>query len=99
MRALKAINDIVPYKLTCMEQGALARMLEACQDDDGKIAIRKMGALARMLEACQNEEEADEACIMAYNGAVDFLWMAFRISDEEKEKLLELVYGKGWWKP
>jgi len=77
MKALKAINDIVADKLTCMEQGALARMLEACQEEEG----------------------TDEACCMAYTGAVDFLWMAFRISDGEKEKLLELVYGEGWWKP
>ena len=77
MKALKAINDIVADKLTVTEQGALARLLEACQEEEG----------------------TEESCSIAYTGAVDFLWMAFRISDGEKEKLQELVYGEGWWKP
>lgn len=77
MKELKIINDLLTDKLTVVEQGAMARMLEA--------------AIA--------EEKGENTAYMEYTGAVDFLWMAFRITDEEKTALLALVDAESWWQP
>ena len=80
MKTLKAINDIATDKLTTMEQGALAKLLDA--------AWAEKGTETREAEA-------------AYTAALDFLWMAFRLSIGEKNELLDLLDElpemEGWW--
>ena len=88
MRELKAINDILTDKLTTMEQAALARLLEAARAE--KREERKAGV---------PEEYTSEN---VYTAAADFLWMAYRITNEEKNELLDLLdelpdNAEGWW--
>lgn len=82
MKTLKAINDIAVDKLTTMEQGALAKLLDA---------------------AWAEKDAKDHQAEDAYTAAVDFLWMAFRLSAEEKNELLDLLdelpETEGWWEP
>ena len=82
MKTLKAINDIAVDKLTTMEQGALAKLLDA---------------------AWAEKDAEDHPAEDAYTAAVDFLWMAFRLSAEEENELLDLLdelpETEGWWEP
>lgn len=72
-----------------------------------KLTTMEQGALARILgEAIKEQEEDTEDELytseQVYTAAVDFLWMAYRITDEEKTKLMALLdelpeREEGWW--
>ena len=67
-----------------------------------KLTTMEQAALARMLDAAIREEKGENTAYTEYMGAADFLWMAFRITDEEKTALLALttlIDAEGWWQP
>ncbi len=71
--------------------------LKAINDIVGdKLTTVEQSALAKMLVANLDEIDGEPILFYGYNGAVDFLWMAFRISDGEKNKLLDLDNEEGW---
>jgi len=71
--------------------------LKAINDIVGdKLTTVEQSALAKMLVANLDEIDGEPILFYGYIGAVDFLWMAFRISDGEKNKLLDLDNEEGW---
>lgn len=57
----------------------------------GNLSSNEQAALARLLyDYCEAENNL-EAEYCAYQGAVDFLWTAFRITHAQKMDLLDLL--------
>ena len=74
---------------------AITRCVAAVKEiTDGALTYPEQAALARVLNAYH---EASGECSlvpahqMAYEAAVDYLWMAYRISHEQKMSLLDLL--------
>lgn len=61
----------------------------------GTLTSQEQAALALLLNSCHKGTTDDESDFLirecSYRGAVDFLWMAFRISYTQKMDLLELI--------
>lgn len=57
-----------------------------------KLTDMEQTALSRLLNSLLDAEgkEDERTAALVYQGAVDFLWMAFRITLEEKHQLLDL---------
>ncbi len=77
----------------------LAEIVEILDSRDVRATAGEASALARLLASARvkahiDGEEYAENRRREYRTAVDFLWMAFRISDSTKMVLLDLCDGE-----
>lgn len=73
---------------------ALRRCLKAVNEITySALTVEEQAALAKALNAYREGFNGQDALIREsnYRGAVDFLWLAFRISHEQKMSLLDLI--------
>lgn len=73
-----------------MKTNLLKAINDVVNDD---LSVMEQGALCRMLEDCRKKDQPENGRDLArleYVGAIDYLWMAFRIDGDQRDLLEEL---------